>query len=442
MDREFVDLYTLARDMKEGLQDLFPDRIWVKAEIASLSVKGAGHCYLELVQSERGALIAKVKAIIWRNLYTLLSAKFRSATGKDISAGTEVLVRATVNFHEAYGLSLIIDDIDTAFTLGEQQLKRQQTIERLTKEGLMERQKGLRLPDLPYYLAVISAEGAAGLQDFRRHLLRNPGGFAYRADLFPALMQGEGAPESIMAALQEVQDAGIRYDAVLVLRGGGSDMDLVCFDDYGLAAAIARFPLPVITAIGHDKDFHVADMVAYDYVKTPTALADMFLDLTAAADERISGYEYRLNTAFRGRLAALESRIGLAAKGIQGAVRQRLSGAEYSAERLQQRISGGAARRIDGMGSRLDILEKGIKADVRAMAAAAESRVAMLEQKIAVTDPRNVLRRGFSLALDARGVKLTGAAGTSPGDKVSVLFADGRIAARVENVELSQLAGR
>ena len=393
MDREFVDLYTLQRDMKEGLEDLFPDRIWVRAEIASLSVKGGGHCYLELVQSERGALIAKVKAIIWRSAYTLLSAKFRSATGGDISAGTQVLVHAAVNFHEVYGLSLIIDDIDTAFTVGEQQLKRQQAIERLTVEGLLERQKSLRLTDLPYYLAVISAEGAAGLGDFRRHLLQNPEGYAYRADLFPALMQGEDAPESIIAALGEVQNAGIRYDAVLLLRGGGSDMDLVCFDDYGLAAAIARFPLPVITAIGHDKDFHVADMVAYAYVKTPTALADMFLDLTAAADERIAAFENRLNTAFRSRLAALESRIELAAKGI--------------------------------------------RADVRAMVAAAEAKVDMLEQKIAATDPRNVLRRGFSLALDSRGVKLTGASGTKPGDKVSVLFADGRIAAVVEDVTLN-----
>ncbi len=393
MEREFVDLYTLTRDVKEGLQDLFPDRFWVKAEIASLSVKGAGHCYLDLVQSEKGAVVARVRAIIWSSFYTLLNAKFRSETGSDISAGTQVLVRAAVNFHEVFGLSLIIDDIDSAFTLGEQQLKRQQTIERLTKEGLMDRQKGLRLTDLPYYLAIISAEGAAGLQDFRRHLLQNPAGFAYRADLFPALMQGEGAPESVTAALQDVQDAGIRYDAVLILRGGGSDMDLVCFDDYGLAAAIARFPMPVITAIGHDKDFHVADMVAYDHVKTPTALADMFLELTAAADARISAFESRLAIAFRGRLAALESRLELAVKGIRGEVRARL--------------------------------------------AEAESGLSVLEQKIAATDPRNVLRRGFSLVLDTGGVRLSGAGGITPGERISVMFADGRIGARVESVDNS-----
>ena len=394
MEREFVDLYTLQCDLKEGLTDLFPDRIWVKAEIASLSVKSGGHCYLDLVQSDRGMVVARVRAIIWSSYYTLLNAKFLSATGSDITAGMEVLVRAMVNFHEVYGLSLVIDDIDASLSVGEQQLKRKQTVERLTKEGLMKRQKGLRLADLPYSLAVISAEGAAGLQDFRRHLLENPWGYAYRLNFHPAVMQGEDAPESIIAALHDIEASGEVYDAVLILRGGGSDMDLVCFDDYELGAAIARFPMPVITAIGHDKDFHVADMVAYDYVKTPTALADMFLDLTAAADSRITAYENRLALAFRGRIVALESRMDLAVKGIQAAVRQRLTGAEYG--------------------------------------------VAMLEQKIAATDPRNVLGRGFSLALDSRGVRLAGAASASPGETISVMFADGRIGARVESVKLKQ----
>lgn len=394
MERDFVDLYTLQRDLKEGLTDLFPDRIWVKAEIASLSVKSGGHCYLELVQSDRGTVVAKVRAIIWSSCYTLLNAKFHSATGSDITAGTEVLVRAMVNFHEVYGLSLVIDDIDATLTVGEQQLKRKLTVERLTKEGLMKRQKGLRLDDMPYLLAVISAEGAAGLQDFRRHLLENPWGYAYRLDFHPAVMQGEDAPGSIIAALQGIESSGAVYDAVLILRGGGSDMDLVCFDDYDLAAAIARFPAPVITAIGHDKDFHVADMVAFDYVKTPTALADLFLDLTAVADSRITACENRLALAFRGRIVALESRMDLSVRGIQAAVRQRLTGAEYG--------------------------------------------VAMLEQKIAATDPRNVLERGFSLALDSSGVRLSGAASVRPGDTISVMFSDGRIGAKVDSVKLKK----
>lgn len=391
MDVEFVDLYTLQRDLKEGLGDLFPDSIWVKAEIAQISVKSGGHCYLELVQSEAGTVVAKVRAVIWRSAYPLLSAKFRAATGGELSAGLEVLVQATVNFHEVFGLSLVIDDIDISSAIGDRQLQRQQTIERLTKEGLIERQQSLRLTELPYALAVVSAEGAAGLQDFRNHLSANPYGFVYRADFFPATMQGDTAPESIMAALEEIQGAGIRYDAVLLLRGGGSDMDLACFDDYGLAAAIARMPMPVITAIGHDKDYHIADMVAWDHVKTPTALADMFIERTAAADEKLSSFENRLRLAFRSRLAALESALAISEKTIISEVKARLS--------------------------------------------AAEAAVALIEAKIAATDPRNVLKRGFSLVLDGRGVRIAGVKGRKPGDALSVLFTDGRLVAEVKEVK-------
>lgn len=368
MDEGYVDLYTLQRDLKDGLEGLFPDRVWVKAEIAQVSVKSGGHCYLELIQSRDGAVIAKVRAVIWSGLYALLNAKMKAASGSGISAGTEVLVRAEVSFHEVYGLSLVIDDIDTAFTVGEQQIKRQLTIDRLMQEGLMDRQQNLSLPELPYCLAVISAEGAAGLQDFRRHLRDNPYGFVYRVDLFPATMQGDGAPESICEALELIKDSGIPYEVVLILRGGGSDMDLVCFDDYSLAAAIALMPVPVITAIGHDKDYHVADMVAWDHVKTPTALADLFIDRTAEADEKLSSFENRLQLAFRNRIAALESKL------------------------------------------------------------------ALLETRITATDPRNVLKRGFSLVLGPDGVKLTGVSGRKPGERISALFADGRIVAEIKEV--------
>ena len=397
MIEDFVDLYTLQKDLKEGLGDLFPDRIWVKAEIAQISVKSGGHCYLELVQSEGGTVIAKVRAVIWKSYYTLLAAKFRAATGGELSAGLVIMALVTVNFHEVYGLSLVIEDIDVASTVGDLELERRKTVERLTQEGLMDRQKGLRLPELPYSLAVISAEGAAGLQDFRNHLLHNEFGYAYQVDFFPATMQGDGAPESIKEALGTIaeaaqrQGAAVRYDAVLILRGGGSDMDLACFDDYGLAAAIARMNIPVITAIGHDKDYHVADMVAWDHVKTPTALADMFLDLTAEAEAKLDAIATRLSLSFHSRLDNLENALSMAEKTIFAEVRTRLS--------------------------------------------AAESAVAILETKISATDPRHVLKRGFSLVLDSKGVKISNAAGRKPGDEVTVVFADGSLVTEVKAVK-------
>ena len=217
-------------------------------------------------------------------------------------------------------MSLTVDELDPELTLGEQERLRRETIARLEAEGLLDRQKTtLSLPDLPYALAVISAPTAAGWGDFRRHLTENEYGFRFRVDLFEATMQGEAAPESISDALDAVMAAKEPYDAVLILRGGGSNFDLACFDDYGLCFNIANCDIPVFTAIGHDRDHHVADLVAWQDVKTPTALADLFLDAYMAEDERISGYITRLRLAFVNKLNAMSSRVELLSSRIKAA---------------------------------------------------------------------------------------------------------------------------
>ena len=274
--REYMDLLELQERIKEGIEDAFPERYWVKAEIASFSPRSNGHCYLELSQSRGGQPVAQSRAMIWKWYYPRLKAFFEQAAGQPLQAGITVLVKVQVSYSELYGISLFIEDIDPAFTLGEKALERKRTIEFLTREGYMDMQQELALPELPYRLAVITSKTAAGYGDFRRHLLENEEGYAFRLDLYEALMQGEQAPASILSAILEVQEQP--YDALLILRGGGSDLDLACFDDPDLAVAIATCPIPVVTAIGHDRDVHIADLVAHTSVKTPTALADLFLD--------------------------------------------------------------------------------------------------------------------------------------------------------------------
>ena len=234
---------------------------------------------MELSQSEDGRLVAKAGAIMWSSKYRFIAPYFQSVTGSPLSEGMVILAQVQVTYSELYGLSFIINDIDAEFTLGAKEMERQQTIARLVEEGLMGLQQELQMPALPYALAVISAEDAAGYRDFMRHLHENQYGFSFRTDLYPALMQGAGSPASIVEAMDAVMESGMDYDAVLILRGGGSKLDLACFDDYGLASVIAQYPIPVLTAIGHDQDHHVADMVAHAYVKTPTALADYFLEI-------------------------------------------------------------------------------------------------------------------------------------------------------------------
>ena len=318
MENVFVDLLTLQQGLKEGIEDLFPDRIRVRAEVSGVSVKG-GNCYLELSQTEEGRLVAKARAVIWRDRYFLLSAMFREATGSDLQAGMTVLARVQVSYSELYGLTLFIDELDPGMTLGEQERIRRETIARLEEEGLIDRQKSLSLPSLPYHLAVISTDTAAGWGDFLRHLTDNDYGFRFEPELFEAVMQGASAPESISDALDAVQASETQYDAVLIIRGGGSNFDLSCFDDYGLCFNIASCTIPVFTAIGHERDHHVADLVAYRDVKTPTALADLFLETYMAEDEMISGFVTRLRLAFANKLNAMSSRVELLASRIKAA---------------------------------------------------------------------------------------------------------------------------
>ena len=327
---DYLELSELQQRLRDCLEDGFPDKLWVRAEISSVQVKANGHCYLELSQSDDRGLVAKAKAVIWRSRYTLLATYFRQATGSALSAGMSVLLRVQLSYSEVYGLSLVVDDIDAQFTLGEAELQKRRTISRLEEDGLMELQKSLEPSPLPYSLAVISARDAAGYGDFRRHLIENEYGFAFRVDLFEATMQGEQAPASVADAIDRVQTSGVPYDAVLIMRGGGSVLDLACFDDYALCFAIANCPVPVYTAIGHDRDYHVADMVAYGFVKTPTALADLFIEAVASEDERITSFGNRLRMAFTSKIALMESVLAVLYSRIHSADPRNILSRGYS----------------------------------------------------------------------------------------------------------------
>ena len=390
MEKEFIDLFEFQTRLKEGVESLFPKRLWLKAEVSAIKARNGGHCYLELSQSNDNGLIAKAGAVIWSSRFRFIAPYFESVTGSPLQEGMSILVEVQPSYSQLYGFSLVINDIDPEFSLGIRELERQKTIERLQNEGLMDLQKELMLPYLPYKLAVISAEDAAGYRDFVRHIAENPYHFKVELDLFPALMQGKECPESIVAAMDRVLEAEVEYDAVLILRGGGSKLDLACYDDYNLAAVIAQFPLPVLTAVGHDQDFHVCDMVAHEYVKTPTALADYILDIYQNEDERISTLENRMRLAMTNRL--------------------------YREEAL------------------LDSLAARVKGAFQLKIAAMEANLNMLQARIEAADPRRILQRGYVLATDADGVVLKGVAGRSEGDKVAMMFADGVLDCTVTRV--------
>lgn len=390
MEKEYIDLFEFQTRLKEGVESLFPKRLWLKAEISAIKARNGGHCYLELSQSNDNGLIAKASAAIWSSRYRFIAPYFESVTGSPLQEGMSILVEVQPSYSQLYGFTLVVNDIDPEFSLGLKELERQKTIERLQKEGLMELQQELLMPYLPNKFAVISAEDAAGYRDFVRHIEENPYGFKVELDLFPALMQGKDCPGSIIEALDAVMESQLEYDAVLILRGGGSKLDLACYDDYSLAAVIAQYPLPVLTAIGHDQDFHVCDMVANTYVKTPTALADFIIGIYEDEDERISSAQTRIRLAVSNRLYREDALL----------------------DSLAARIKGAFSLKI----------------------AAMESALQVLQTRIEAADPRRILQRGYVLATDAEGVVLKGACGRKAGDKVTMMFADGTLGCTVDSV--------
>jgi exodeoxyribonuclease VII large subunit len=430
--RDYIDLLELQARIKEGIEDAFPGRYWVKAEIASFSPRANGHCYLELSQSRGGQPVAQSRAMIWKWYYPRLKAFFEQAAGQPLQAGITVLVKVQVAFSELYGISLFIEDIDPAFTLGEKALERKRTIEFLTKEGYMEMQKELALPELPYRLAVISSKTAAGYGDFRRHLLENEGGYAFRLDLFEALMQGEQAPASIISAILKVQEEP--YDALLILRGGGSDLDLACFDDADLAVAIASCPVPVVTAIGHDRDVHIADLVAHTSVKTPTALADLFLDAYRAQDERLDRLAQRIGSAAQRLLGREELRLSNADAAVQRAIRGRLSALEMLLQRSVSRISKGLLHKYADTARLCDAAIHRVRFAAQARLSAEVSRVALKEALIGASDPRKILSLGYVLVTGKDNKVLKTVEKVHVGDRIGVRFNDGSLTAKVDEI--------
>lgn len=434
LEQDYMELLELQQIIQEGIEDALPGIVRVRAEVASVQQRSNNHCYLELCQSGPLGVVAKVRAIIWKSRAGAVLGKFSKANGSALQAGMALVFEGRVNYSELYGVSLIIEDIDVEHTLGEAELRRRRTLERLEKEGLLDMQKELALPDVPYSLAVISAHDAAGYGDFCRHLLENEYGFAFEVTLFEATMQGDGAPASIIAALDRIKNEGVDYDSILILRGGGSVLDLACFDDYELCEAIARFPLPVLTAIGHDRDEHAADRVANISVKTPTALADIFIDALAAEDERITAFQNRLRLAFAGKLARLEEGVTRAEARLRLSFAGKLGVLEECLGRNKSRLQLALVSKLSAAQGAADKLLARIRFALNATLTGADAALSKLETRITAANPRLLLERGYTLVAGGRGALIKRASEAKEGDHISVIFPDGSLHCLVEGI--------
>ena len=422
-EEKFHSLLELNQMVRETIECEMPDEYWVEAELSECR-ELRGHCYMELIQKdERTATpVAKAPAKCWANKWAVIRPYFERTTGQQLHAGMKVLLKVYAQFHEAYGFSWIVTDINPEYTLGDMARKRQEIIRQLKAEGVFDLQKELTLPPFCQHIAVISSQTAAGYGDFCNQLSDNPYGFQFQTQLFPAIMQGEGVEQSIIAALEKIysltssfipeQNSPTRslspltskFDCVVIIRGGGATSDMSGFDTLALAENVANFPLPIITGIGHERDESILDMISHTRVKTPTAAAAFLIEHLKEVLDVINGSQELITRYAQQKLSMLHSQLTIVSEAIP---------------RLFSIVKTRQEAKIDTLNQRIPmLLERRLLAE--------NHRLQLMEEKLKALDPQLLLKRGYSITLhNGRAVK--DATALKAGDEIETRLANGAI---------------
>ena len=426
-------LYQLNQAIKESLKLVIPNTIWVRAEIHNVSTNYSGHCYIDLVEKSdfNDQIIAKQRATIWASTYRVLAQKFQQATNSSLQAGMKILVEVSVEFHELYGLSLNVKDIDPIYTLGELQRRRLEIIQRLKNRGLIDKNKRLSLSRLVKNIAVISSPTAAGYSDFIHQLQNNPYGFQYNVTLFPAIMQGTQTEESILAALDKIFHSSFltphsSFDIVVIIRGGGATSDLQAFDSELLAERCANFPLPIVTGIGHLRDETILDLVAYLNLKTPTAVAEYIISRTLELDMELLSLGERLQKSVILRLEQEKNLLTSLSSYIPQHALRLLASSDNKLTTLQHRIELRTADFIAKNRTLLDRREEQIKVLAPNLLKAKQSQLDILQTKLQLLDPQQLLKKGYSFTT-YNGKLVTSTTQLTSGDIITTTLADGTV---------------
>lgn len=449
----YITLSQLQSKIKFALEDAVGE-CWVVAEINELNVNNSGHCYMMFVEKggENQVPRAKINGVIWRSQFTMLNSFFKEATGQPLQSGIKVLVRVSVNYHELYGISLLVKDIDPTYTLGDMERQRQECIRRLQEDGIFEMNKELDMPLVPQRIAVVSSDKAAGYQDFINELHNNEYGYRFGTSLHVAFMQGEEAENSMIEALNAIAARADEFDAVAIIRGGGSQSDLACFNSYRLCSYIAQFPLPVLTGIGHNKDVSVADMVAHGSLKTPTAVAAYFVDMAHSFEQAIDKQgEFIIRNAMN--IFQLASRnMETLSQQLRLVVKENIHVQELLLNTLHSDLLSGASSLIKMesqkqiqlfnalqersgrvLVSREEILNNylgRVKMASEALLLKNFAKMELLESRVSGFDPQRILKLGYTLAL-VDGKVLKSAKKVKSGQAIDLKLVDGIVQTRV-----------
>lgn len=403
-----LSLYELNYAVSEAVEANFNATYWVAAELSEARVASNGHCYVEFVEKDESGsnIIARARGNIWRNVYQDIAFRFRMATGTDLQAGMKVLCLVSVNFHPLYGYSLTISDVDPTYTLGDIAKRRQEILEQLEREGVLEDNLNLQLPRPLRRIAVISSSKAAGFGDFQDQLAQS--GYPFECTLFPAIMQGEQVEESIIRALHEVCAEADKWDCIVIIRGGGAAADLYGFESLNLAREVACCPLPILTGIGHERDETVIDFVANTRLKTPTAVAAFLIEQRRNEVDLVAELEARLYTSAQRFISHEEQNLLVLTQKLRLLAHQATAQEQERLVQFRTALSLLVKQALRSEHHKLDLFEKSLQ----------------------LADPQRILSLGYSVTR-LNGKVLTNAEGLNPGDVLETQLAEGTITTRV-----------
>ena len=416
--RNAFTLYELNQMVRQVLETDMPDEYWVEAELSEIR-EVRGHCYMELIQKDEynNTPIARASAKCWSRQWMVIQPYFERITGQRLHAGLKVLLKVVVNFHEAYGFSWIVVDIDPTYTMGDMARRRQEIIQKLKAEGVFDMQKELEIPMFAQRIAVISSANAAGYGDFRHQLSDNDHGFQFSTQLFPAIMQGEQVEESVIAALNQVNRQIDHFDVVVIIRGGGATSDLSGFDTFDLAENVANFPLPILTGIGHERDESVLDLVANTSLKTPTAVAAFLIDHLETVNSRIEEALQSIAEMVKRKMDTEKLRLGRLAEKIPLLFSVVKAKRTSEVDALLAKLIHQAESRVSDEQHRIYQLQGRLKPAVERCLTEQMHLVTLLGQKVFDMDPRRLLEKGYSITL-FEGKAVRDAAALKKGDEI------------------------
>lgn len=423
-----LTLYELNNLVHDVLEQTLREDYWLQAELSEVRTAYNGHCYVEFVQKDRNGqnLIAKARGTIWAPTYRLLAPFFERETGQPLSPGLKVLVCVSIKFHELYGYSLTVTDIDPTYTLGDLARRRREILKKLSDDGILNDNKALSLPLSANRIAVVSSASAAGYGDFCDQLLHNESGFYFHIGLFEAIMQGTRTETSVLSALDAILAQCENWDAVVIIRGGGATSDLSAFDSYDLAAACAQFPLPVITGIGHERDDTVLDYVAHTRVKTPTAAAAFLIAHQQQAAEQLSVMQNRLKEVTDRRVTDEMRRMERVAERLHRVFNNVCTTNENRMALLAQRLATAQNVRLITAAQKLSSHEGRLQSLFQVQLQRAALSLDLLEQRCRSLNPDLLLKRGYSLTLK-NGHIVRRTSDLNAGDVITTRLADGEI---------------